>query len=581
MIDLNPEQKAAVQSKAHDTAVIAGPGSGKTRVLIERIKFLINAGMNPREIVAITFTNNAANEIVSRLNEPPEDCDSGGNGVADTRLELGYCGTIHGFMLRLIQEFGHYIGIHGRVCVIDELTAAQLMDEAAVAMSWKGSDETVHASIKSGPIQLPGEPKVQLTPYNGIQLVNVDYYNRLFNEGLLDFDSILHFGYRVLKAMARAKHPFPFDAIVIDEAQDCSELHWDIILSLPATRFVVGDVDQSIYAFNGGRPELLMAYTRRDDVTTFTLQHNYRSGMDICGAANRLIFHNKARLDKRLIPQREEPGEIKFFLAIPEPMAEARLIVETLCRNVKPEEYNEVAILTRRRDTSEIIASTLELAGIPVAKKNRAQMPRDWALCRGLIALLSNPHNDRLALWWIKEKRGRAAADKARMAALERMETVNTCELGFDPSGPNNFAVNIPPKLAQNGISVESRELVNKVIQWINEDATVTDLSFRLAQDPYEQDGAGVSVMTIHAAKGREWDTVILPSCEQGICPMERKDSTIEEERRIFFVAITRARLRLIVTACKMRKKFRWPKDPNPVTVDCAPSQFIGELQVG
>lgn len=572
---LTKEQEAAVNSKVREIVVVAGPGSGKTKVLIERIHRITANECLPSGIVCITFTNAAAKEMLSRLK--PEVAEG-----------IGYCGTVHGYMLRLLRQHGAMIGFAraDSLTVIDEAQRARMLQDVIDHLKFKVTLTAVKEQLAAGPWPfLDGNGQ----SLGAVELVAAEYYRRMIEANFLDYDSILFFGLRLVHRLDREHHNFGGAVHLLwDEFQDSANVEFDILRDLPIpNKFVVGDPDQSIYGFRGGSPRGMLRLLDHEDWQVLKLQKNFRSDVFVCEFANNLIGHNTARPDKTIIPNSDAKGDVQSFHG-DDDAHEIELVARHI-RNVSGGIYPDrtadpvanrpsIAVLLRFNALVEKFAAGLESFGIPVRRNVKEAKPGDWATCRSLINLFANPNNDQMAVWWVEQLKGKAAAKKMAMEAAASMLSINEVFLKL----PKGMAPkDAPAALMKSGISRESVALVQKAIdEWPGQPPTLTELSFALGDDELHQkeEGEGVTVTTIHSAKGREWDVVYLPALEEGIVPSLSKKATIEEERRLLFVAVTRARHWLVGSYAKARRPM-YGYDHRRRAEPTEPSRFIREMQ--
>lgn len=563
-MELTKSQTDAVESEAALTVVVAGPGSGKTRTLTERIKKLLARGVSAREIVVITFTNAAAREIENRI----------GQDVA-----FFYCGTVHGFMLRIVKDYGKLIGFRGKIAMLDENQQERLIKQTMSDARHKGPIKDVKAEIAKGPERflekyLPDRRKEDLFLV-GAEQVAFEYYQRLLSSGMVDFDSLLKFGRIILERMAAAKIPQAFKFLFWDEFQDSGADDAAIfrLIDVP-NKYIVGDADQSIYGFRGGSPSYLLTlaenkdHFRSENSSVIFLRENFRCDSAITDAANRLIKQN-ANLHCGTTSM--QSGGKVWTVRTDGESGEMRELAEDI--RSQPN-FNECAILVRFNALADLYAKGMESYGIPVAKKEKVAKPSDWQVARSLINLFANPDNDLLAYWWIEQQKDTKFANKIKLESLGAFTTINRHFLKLPDSIPPG---DVPAALGRSGISAESIQIVNKALGELPDGATLAELSFTLGDEELHKRevGQGLTVTTMHSAKGREWDSVYLPAFEEGNAPSLSKTATIEEERRLAFVAITRARHRLWISFANMRKPAFGGWKPEKTT----PSRFIEEIR--
>lgn len=555
------EQRAAIESPEPYIACVAGPGSGKTTVLVERIKRLIAEGSGPGRMVCITFTNAAAREIEKRLG----------------RADLFYVGTLHGFVLRLLRDHGRAIHMRSAVSVLAEDDSDDLLQESADELKVKVSHELLRKELaEADPEPLLFPIKGQKPP-TGATLVLSHYFRKCIESGVVDFDTILKFGAMILRRFIRGDGNF-ITHLFWDEVQDSGTQDFEILKLLPAdNKFIVGDPDQSIYGFRGARPDLFLREITSRRWHVVKLEKNFRCLPEICASANMLIGHNRARVDKETVPANlSEEGTVERWLNLESDAKELLAMVQAIRK--LPE--NECAVLVRNNALRSRLVKHLQSFGVKVATRESDSLPLDWQKCRALLALLSNVNNDLLFFRWINRSEAAKAfgsASDLRLKALRRGVTMNALLAKEQPPAlPERVALpDLPAVLARCGISPESIELVKKAAADLPPDAWLPELSHALGDRELHKHeiGEGVTVATIHAAKGREWDNVFLPAFEEGIIPSGGQKSDLEEERRLAFVAFTRARRFLVVSNVGERVALFGP----PAMKEAQPSRFIGE----
>lgn len=566
--NLSPQQLQAIRSNHEDIAVIAGPGSGKTTVLVQRITRLLKSGVPPKDITVITFTNAAAREIEKRLAKMRDDNESA--------VELGYSGTVHGFILRLLKTHGRAINLPPTISMLGEEDANKLRGECREGQKVKPPVKDVEAALAKGPSYYLLERPASLSES---ELVAASYYRTLIESGLMDFDSLLQFGIMLLDKMRTDKTPLAVPFLFWDEVQDGGAEDWAIMRLIKATqRFVVGDPDQSIYGFRGAKPEL---FTRHlgTDVETIILEKNFRCRAEICAAANKLIAHNPNRVHKDTLSAHAENqiGHV-IYAAGANDEAQEILYLSGTIKYGEPAKYcepREIAVLVRFQALVERYSKLLASYGIPIKAAEKSKHPFDWENVRALIALFSNPENDILMHKWLVRVNDKKSADHMKLHAMRNAKPI-VAMLGNQHLFPLAPALeSLAGLLAQHGISQESIVRVQKAVATLPATATLAELSYALADEDLHMSeaGDGVTVTTYHAAKGREWDMVILPAFEQGSIPNQSKKSDITEERRLAFVGFTRARKMLVISNALTRP----PLWGHGAPVAQTPSQFAAE----
>lgn len=529
---LTKQQTRAAHSKSTLTLVVAGPGSGKTATLIERLHWLlVKQDVEARKICVLTFTNAAAQEIERRL----------------AGIKLGYCGTLHGFCLKLLVQHGTKIGMTGqRVSVMDDEQDEELIQQI---IEEQGQCHTIGA-VKA----YERAPRGRFNKPNSLDHIVKEYRRRMTETAMFSFDAVLRYGTEILAAI---KGEAGMSELLVDEYQDSALQDHEFYRAMMARKFFVGDSDQSIYGFRGAYPQGMVATA--NEAKVFKLEENFRCSATVCRSANLLIAHNEGRIVKvtRAVSDREasvtyvqhmnEETELDWVAGIVMSRFHLR---------------QSLAVLLRTNDLVERFTNHFVRKSIPVEKC--AQTPPDWSRCRHFVSLLANPENDYLAWWWLKETVGEELANKSRLVALKSYQSINACCIGL-PALP---IAAVPDALVKAGMSAESRVLVSDYIA--NGSTSIANLAHdMMVVNKCEHDPTRVTVTTIHRAKGREWDTVMLPAFEEVVFG----DKDVEEERRLAYVALTRARGCVFISSSEVRST-RWGKTPR----EAVQSRFIAQM---
>lgn len=569
MTELNEQQAAAVAASDLLSLIVAGPGSGKTRVMAAKIAQLVSSGTPPEEVVAVTFTNAAGAELASRIEE------------TQPGLKVGYVGTLHGYCLRLLRDFGRFIKAEREWAVIDEELAEECLKLVVKDLGFKGSKKELERALLDGSRTFENLHAAEYGSLGKADLVALEFYKRLLGDGLLTFDLILLAARLIARSPEFRRHMEEegrtLGHLFVDEFQDSSELDFEIYVGLPFdSRTFVGDPDQAIYGFRGGCVDGIVELSEEPECVRYMLPVNYRSGADICDVASKVIQNNRNRVGKSVVPaDGAEDGVIQFFES-PWPDDELREI----CRFIKEEELADVALLFRTNALCAEASKVLESCGLSVRQREVKELPEDWRLARTIIALLAAPWNDIIAYRLLSLWQGAEAAGDARKESLEQLSSINEAAdlVITDARGAHDPAVF--NELAEFGITDASMAAVQARIDLLPEDASLADLSLAMGvfMEEAETDGEGVTVSTVHAAKGREWHTVFLPSLEADIWPGRRKDVNVEEERRLFFVAFTRAKRRVVLSRSLNRvppfKRKGGPTEPSPFIEEARSSWY-------
>lgn len=546
-MNLTDEQSTVVDSTAQNILVVAGPGSGKTATTVARIVRLLKSGIDPRKIVALTFTNAAARELESRLDAQFREISM---EHATEFWTLGYVGTLHGFALKMLKVHGTGIGFGERLALIGEDAAEELMAARAKSLGCKTPVNKL-MKLKGEAPDRRKTTKTRLTPE---ELVVRSYYADLGDAGLVDFDTIL---LEFQKLVFLRQMPSTYSHLFVDEVQDSAVMDWSIYLDLPiANKFYVGDEDQSIYGFRGGRPDLMHEHAPD---ARFLLQSNFRSFEEICTVANNLIRHTAGeRFDKETISTRGKGGGVGLAPMSTNAGEETGLILHAIrAETERGTPYDEMAVLARTNAICSDIRQQLKASGIPISEKSKDVNPFDWLLAKSLIELAVNPYNDVLAYFFLVARDGSGLAEAAKRNAQSAMKPLaEVAQIPFSKAG----IAGVGQLLAENGMSTETRMRVGSIIRGLPDTADLLELALAMTYDLGTAEAAtpGVVVTTIHQAKGREWDAVILAGMEEEVMvsnsSIDPASETVDEARRLCYVAVTRARDNLYLTSARWRK---------------------------
>ena len=546
MSNLNAEQTAVVESTAKQILCIASAGSGKTSTLVARIRHLVDAGADPSKFVVITYINAAAKVLQQRL-EP---------------LRVGSCGTLHGFLLRLLGRHHALVNLPERLSVIDDEQREPMVESIMADMGVKSSLKKVMPFVNDSPLLMTNTTKEGL--------VAREYHRRLRQAGLLDFNTILFYGLKLVSRLDAGT--FGYTHVMWDEFQDSADIDAAILAAMPCqNKFAVGDDSQAIFGFRGGNVQNILKLSRSPDWTTLTLQTNYRCPIRICQAAQLLIQHNLDRYPK-LTAAANPGGEISVHRC-PTPAAEMSRVAMELQRYTH-EQLAETAILCRTNRIVEEFSTFLAGVGIPVKTRKLVAMPADWRRAKMFLTVSANPWCDVAVERYVALRDGEPAAAKMRQEAAMKMVALN--HVAGIATGSKDL---IGETMAREGLSPESRSRIEAAAAELATGWMVTDLILALnaGEELAREEGHGVTVTTMHSAKGREWSTVLICGAEEGIIPSGRADTDVAEERRLFYVAMTRASSRLWISSCEARSQSRGPNlPPGPMQVREA-SRFIKE----
>ena len=609
--NLNPEQKKAVMWDEGPLLVLASAGTGKTRILTTRIAYILNNGWAyPWQILALTFTNKAANEMKKRVIALSE---SGAGWYAGDI----WCGTFHSICLRILRANAAAAGLRRDFLIYGEDEQKSIVKTLLSENTTKTPAEYVEEFSRIKDKGLSAfECKDKL-----FQLYN-DELKRL---NAVDFGDII---LNVLKLFKDNKailehYQQQFIHVLVDEFQDINSAQMQFIkYIIPPNNmenrylFCVGDEDQSIYSWRGAEIKHILDFEKNYTQAKIIIDTNYRSTGNILGAANSLIKHNTERLkgEHELKPAPNVgAGEPVYVLTVPTDFDEARLVADTVMHKLPDEPYSNYAILIRAGSLSRLFEEEFTSRGVPY-KLIGATKFYDRAEIRDAIAylrLLVYPFDDISFMRVIGKPRrgfGPSAIAKLRTAGANLMDGLQSAQLsGRQRATADEFLSafdfdwqSIPPpdaaqkllertgyiKMWRESKDVDAsdrldniRELITNVIAKYDTLPEFLEHAALMMTDDNDSDDANpaatdaVSIMTIHAAKGLEFDTVFLPAWEEGIFPndMAVQSGGLEEERRLAYVAITRARRRAIIINAMSRMVFG-NRQYN------SPSRFITEM---
>ncbi len=599
-LHLNPEQSAAVELPAEHALILAGAGSGKTRVLTTRIAWLLSMGMaSPSGILAVTFTNKAAREMLARL-----------TSMLPLNPRGLWMGTFHGLCNRMLRLHWREAGLPETFAILDsqdQLSAIKRVMKAINVDDERYPPKTVQLYINGH--KENGRRADAVDAWDDysrmLKTIYVEYERQCQREGVADFAELLLRCYELLERnpALRAHYQSRFRHVLVDEFQDTNRLQYQwlkLFIGESNSLFAVGDDDQSIYAFRGANVGNMQDFQRDYSVRhVIRLERNYRSHGNILDAANAVIARNRNRLGKNLWTEAESGEPIRVYEAATD-FEEADFIVDE-ARTLIHEGISpvEIAVLYRANAQSRVIEHALFSAGIPYRVYGGLRFFERQEIKHALayLRLIANPEDDNALLRVINfPARGIGARtieglqDAARQAGtslwqaacsgaggrggaavrkfIELVEAMRSQVQGLPLPEVVNVMLDLSGLPAHYRLEREGEdrlanlgELVNAAAVFVTEDEN--DLIAFLAHASLEagehQAGAGreaVQLMTVHAAKGLEFHAVFLCGMEEGLFPHDNSLSDpngLEEERRLMYVAITRARRRLYLTLAQSR----------------------------
>lgn len=577
------DQQMAILADDKTIVAIAGPGSGKTATLVARITRLLDSGILPAEIVALTYTNAAANELRNRLIDAERTRRDLDSGAEDPEIDLGFVGTRHSFALRMLKEHGAAFGYGARVALISPESALDLLQSKAKTLGCKAPIAALLGMKAAGVKRTPGA-------FDLATVTVLSYLDDMKAGGIVDYDILLQEFEELLRVDAFADAiEKRFTHFFADEVQDNAPGDWRIDELLPIRhKCFVGDPDQAIYSFRGGRVREMLAAAERPGTLKIVLAENFRSHSEICEAAQRLIERNRVRFHKETRSVRGPGGSVTLLDASDTDGEEVarviRRIKELYCYG-RP----SIAVLARTNDTGALFREGLAGAGIEVVEAKRSNLPADWARARAIVELCVAPDNDALAFFYLvadgesvgrSPKAARTIAHAARKDAAAAGISLNAYAIKFSAVSRGESVLAV---LQAYNVSRESRAIIAEQYRELGRDPSALDLSLAVAQlrNYYsEGEGDGVRVMTIHAAKGREFDAVFvvgfedesIPGRAGGLTVLEDAKDALEEERRLAYVAITRARQQLFLSFSRSRVS-KWGGNQGR-----RPSRFLREI---
>jgi DNA helicase-2/ATP-dependent DNA helicase PcrA len=614
---LNPSQREAVTTTEGPLLVLAGAGTGKTRVITTRIAYLISLGVDPSNILAVTFTNKAAGEMKERLKQ-----------LAGDRAREVTVGTFHAFCARVLREHGHALGLPKRFAICD--ASDQLSAVKSAMRELRVHETTMHPAAVLAKISLAKNrmenPEALLEAVEGgrDQLVGSvwqRYREYLGRTRSLDFDDLLLETVRLLRdhETVREHHRKRYRHILVDEYQDTNGPQYEIVRAIGGEHrnvCVVGDDDQSIYGWRGADIRKILGFPRDfEGAKVVRLQTNYRSTKPILDTANTVIRHNSARHDKALESARGEGDPVRFF-RLKDEMAEAGFVVGEIRNLLRLDEARpaDFAILCRTQVQFRPFEAELRANGIPYVVVGGMSF-FDRKEVRDIVAFLKlaeNPRDETSLLRVINTPPrgvGKASLDKVidfatkhGVSAGEAFERADEIE-GLSPQAVEGYralrAAIDSAALPEAGSDLVSRlgrfveavgyreevrrlyaEPMTREARWagVEEILNFAENHVRRTPDPSlhgfleelalgstdepnekpEKRSDAVTLMSLHAAKGLEFPHVFLVGMEEGLLPHVRAvaENGVEEERRLAYVGITRAMTHLVLIFAAERAKY-------------------------
>lgn len=625
--ELNPEQYKAVTSIDGAILIIAGAGSGKTRVITYRIAHMLDMGIPQSQILALTFTNKAAKEMSDRVKE-----------LTQKKLQNLTVSTFHAFGVKILRSDIERLGYRENFSIYDETDRTALIKECGRELKFSPDAldiykiSTLFSNIKTG-------RKNWETANDMYRQLYESYQEGLKLYNAVDFDDLIVLPIKLFKENPDilAKYKERYKYIMVDEFQDTSHQQYELMHLLADKNVaVVGDDDQSIYSWRGADYQNIINFEKDFDVQEIRLEQNYRSTETILEAANGVISHNTNRKDKKLWSGNGGGKPIEIFMPENE-TDEANFIAESI-QGIAMEDsrkYDEFGVLIRANTQSRFIEEAFLQANIPYTMSGGTSFferkeikdvisylrvianhdddinllriintPRR-GIGRATIQLINDEANKLGSTLWTAIQSLLQAQDSPASETLKEdlQEFVNIIENNRQKliSGRGlaskvralveeiNYKDHLVTEYSKNEKAVRFKlmnieSLLNSMETWENDPDNFNPSLFTylnritlLSRDDGndENDKGKVNLMTIHASKGLEFPVVFIAGAEEGLIPHARSvddnGGNVEEERRLFYVAITRARDKLLISSCQKRRK-------QQSIVECTPSRFLDEI---
>jgi len=626
--ELNDEQYEAVTSIEGPVLIIAGAGSGKTRVITFRMAYMLDSGVNQSQILALTFTNKAAREMEARVKE-----------LTGKKLQMLTVSTFHAFGVRILREDIDKLGWRENFSIYDDVERNQLIKDTGRELGFTADALDVYkignliSNIKIGRWQWESSNDMYRKLYEEYQAGL-----KLFNA--VDFDDLIILPIRLFREHPEVlqKYRERYKYIMVDEFQDTSIQQYEFMHAIADRNVcVVGDDDQSIYSWRGANYENIVMFERDfPGLKEIKLEQNYRSTETILAAANGVIANNTNRKVKALWSGNGSGKPIEIY--IPDNETDEADFVSEMIQSIRMDErrsYADFGVLIRANTLSRAIEEAFLEANIPYVMSGGTSFfqRKEIKDVISYLRVIANPDDDVNLLRIINTPRrgiGRKTIEEISAVATGQKCSLWTAinALVAASDSPLGEKMTIELQLFQHFITehrsnmISGKDLGQKVKKMVDEidywsylvqeyqknekaarykflniDSLINSMTvweknpdnFKKSLFDYlnritlisrddmedEEDKGKVNLMTIHASKGLEFPVVFIIGAEDGIIPharsMEEGDGNVEEERRLFYVAITRARDKLYISSCQKRRKMGGP-------VECTPSPFIQEI---
>jgi DNA helicase-2/ATP-dependent DNA helicase PcrA len=631
LFDLNPEQEAAVRTTEGPLLILAGAGSGKTRVITMRTAFMISQGVPPESILAVTFTNKAATEMRERLAGmiPPEQAK---------KVTMS---TFHALCVRILRQDIQALGYKKNFSIYDEGDQLGLIKKITARISARDEKLEPHAAknaiskAKNNGWREPQDDKTLL----GAVFARYNAELKLLNA--VDFDDLLLLTVQLLNehAEVRGRWQRRFRYLMVDEFQDTNRLQLDLVALLAGSRepgvrpnvAVVGDDDQSIYGWRGAEVSNILEFESHfPDPMVVKLEQNYRSTNFILGTANSLIKNNPRRRPKKLWSAKDGGEKVKI-IAMPDDRQEAQFIAEEISARKTAEnaKWEDFAVLFRMNAQSRLVEENLRRLRVPYRiiggksffDRREVKDVLAYASCLlnvdddvALLRIVNTPARgisdatvEKATQWSIQKGTSvfKALRDPDFLATLR---TTTQESIGKFATFLDDFETKLhepltnQPAVLRNlikdsGYLADLQRTCKTPEEWLDREKSVNDVVASFEQfegrsdkglqgfldemmlrqereeDEDEENAGGVTLITLHASKGLEYPHVYLMGVEEGVLPHDRSklEGTVDEERRLLYVGITRAQRTLSLTWCRQRMKYG-------SAAPCIASSFLKEF---
>jgi len=638
---LNPMQREAVIYDLGPQMVIAGAGSGKTLVLTYKIAYLIYKGVSPRKILALTFTNKAANEMKERI----------GHLVGQDQARNLWMGTFHSIFARILRAEASLLGYSSNYSIYDTTDSRSVVksvvkelnlnpeqykpNEIHARISRAKNDLITVANYQSNPSLLENDRRLNIPQFADVYRL---YTIRCKKADAMDFDDLLLNTNILFRDFPEtlAKYQQWFEYILVDEYQDTNFAQYYIVKKLAQQHqniCVVGDDAQSIYAFRGARIENIFNFKADyPQHTLFKLEENYRSTQTIVNAANSVIARNKGQIPKQVFSNKEVGDPLKILELNTDHEEGYHVASEIMNISLSQQvPYHRFAVLYRTNAQSRVFEEALRKKNIPYRIYGSMSFfqRKEIKDLLAYLCLIENPRDDealkriinypargigdttlekielaaseyQMSMWEVIQQPSQYALQLAgnittKIAGFIKLidefrtfaTTNDVYEVASEVLNKSGILADLKSETSYENISrLENiEELLNSIKDFVehskkeNINPTLAEYLSTVslltdADNDDDEDKDKVSLMTVHAAKGLEFDYIFIAGMEEGLFPsgmLTGRNEEIEEERRLFYVALTRAKKRVTISYAKNR--YRWGKP-----VQCSPSRFIFEI---